>query len=205
MSLVIAISGATASGKSTLSEILAEKIGDVEPLWVKQDHYFRDFADVPEAERDQAVTSNHPRAVLWDDLVSHVQVLKAGGQVTVPVPGTRFLKRGAEPQLIGPARLILVEGHLLFTEPRLIDLADLKVFVDANVHERVVRRLLRDTDSGKTSLEKATSWYRRDVIPNVSRYSEPMRGVADLIVPFDQENEIACQVITDWARKRLGG
>ena len=109
MSLVVAVSGATASGKSTFTELLANQLEDLQPLQVRQDHYFRDFHEVPEPEREAAVTSNHPRAVLWDDLVSHIQVLKSGGAVTVPVPGTRFRRRGGLPASVGPSDVILVE------------------------------------------------------------------------------------------------
>ncbi|HAA76503.1 TPA: uridine kinase [Candidatus Latescibacteria bacterium] len=202
MSVLIAVSGATASGKSTFSRALCKAIGDLDPVLVVQDRYFRDFHDVPEPERKAAVTSNHPMAVLWDDLVDHLGILKQGGTVTVPVEGTRFKARGGELEVIGPSDVVIVEGHLLFTDPRVVELADLSLFIDANVHERVVRRLLRDTSSGKTSLEGATTWYRRDVIPNVSRYSEPGRTIADMIIPWDEENGTAVTAVAEWLRGR---
>ena len=203
MSLLVAISGATASGKSTFAQKLCNLLSDVPPVLLHQDRYFRDFAEYPEEERERVVTSNHPRAVLWDALVGHLECLKSDGQVQVPVEGTRWRKRGHEPETLGPAEIVVVEGHLLYTEPRLVSLADLRIFIDANVHERVVRRLLRDTESGKTTLEGATRWYRRDVIPNVSRYSEPGRRYADVIVPFDVENGIAAQAVADWVRSEM--
>jgi uridine kinase len=198
MAKLIAISGATASGKSTFARRLCDLLPDAGVVLIHQDRYFRDFAEYNEAEREREVTSNHPRAVLWDALVTHLAHLKSGGSVLVPVDGTRARRRGEEQATLGPAETIVVEGHLLFTEPRILDMADLSVFVDANVHERVVRRLLRDTDSGKTTLEGATRWYRRDVIPNVSRYSEPGRNVADVIVPFDDDNTVAARAVADW-------
>ena len=202
LSLLIAISGPTASGKSTFSRKLCGLIEEKAPVLLSQDHYFRDFSDADEEDPDQRATSNHPRAVLWDDLVAHLELLKSGGDVLVPVEGTRARKRGSEPIPVGPSPIVIVEGHLLFTEPRLMALADLTVYIDANVHERVVRRLLRDT-AGKTTLEGATTWYRRDVIPNVSVYSEPGRLCADLIVPFDQDNNVAAAAIAAWIRRRV--
>lgn len=201
--IVVAISGATASGKSTLASLLADRLADLAPALVKQDWYFRDFAEFPDVERERLVTSNHPRAVLWDALVDHLAELAAGGSVVVPVDGTRFRKRGEDPVTVGPSRIVVVEGHLLFNERRVLDLADLRVFVDANVHERAVRRLLRDTESGSTSLEGAAAWYRRDVIPNVGTYSENTRHLADVIVPFDTGNETGCRAIADWVRRWL--
>jgi uridine kinase len=104
---------------------------------------------------------------------------------------------------LGPSEVVIAEGHLLFNEARIIALADLTVFVDANVHERTVRRLLRDTESGKTTLEKATTWYRRDVIPNVAAYSEAKGKLADVVIPFDRDNPLAVQVVADWVQMRV--
>jgi uridine kinase len=170
---------------------------------LNQDCYFRDFQEIPEDSREEALTSNHPRAVLWDDLVSHLETLKSGRTVTVPATGTRARLRGDEPKDLGPSELVIVEGHLLFNKERILGLADLLVFVDANSHERAVRRLLRDTESGKTTLERAGWWYRKDVIPNVETYSEARRDLADVIVPFDRDNEVAAQAVADWVGQKL--
>ena len=204
VSLVIAISGATASGKSTFARQLCELLQDRLPVLLNQDRYFRDFHELTDEEREKAVTSNHPRAVLWDELVMHLKKLKAGGAVTMPVPGTRAQQRGDERTELGPSEVVIVEGHLLFNEARVVALADLRVFVDANVHERTVRRLLRDTASGKTTLEGAAQWYRRDVIPHVARYSESRHKLADVVIPFDRDNTLAVRVVADWVRKREG-
>ena len=205
MSILIAISGATASGKSTFSRQLCELLQDNAPVLLNQDRYFRDFHEFSdEEERAKRVTSNHPRAVLWEDLVSALENLKEGRAVTVPVSGTRARQRGDEPMELGPSEVVIAEGHLLFNEARIIALADLTVFVDANVHERTVRRLLRDTESGKTTLQKATTWYRRDVIPNVAAYSEEKGKLADVVIPFDRDNPLAVQVVADWVRMRVG-
>jgi len=202
--ILVAITGATSSGKSTFSKDLCERLRAHSPVLLNQDRYFRDFRDVPKAGREAAVTSNHPRAVLWDELITHLRKLKAGQPVSVPVSGTRAQMRGDAPSELGPSLVIILEGHLIFNEPRVVELSDLLVFVDANVHERAVRRLLRDTASGKTSLEKASAWYRRDVIPNVEVYSEAKRDVADLIIPFDQDNSEAAQILADWIVKKVG-
>jgi uridine kinase len=201
--ILVAITGATSSGKSTFSQDLCKRLQAHSPVLLNQDRYFRDFRDVPKSGREAAVTSNHPRAVLWDELITHLGKLKAGQPVSVPVSGTRAQMRGDAPSELGPSMVIILEGHLIFNEPRVVELSDLLVFVDANVHERAVRRLLRDTASGKTSLEKATAWYRRDVIPNVAAFSEAKRDIADLIIPFDQDNGLAAQILADWITKQV--
>jgi uridine kinase len=203
MALLIAISGATASGKSTFAAQLCVLLEQWSPVLLNQDRYFRSFHEVQEDRREDVATSNHPRAVLWDELVSHLEALKSGLSVTVPVAGTRARLRGDSPTDLGPSGIVIAEGHLLFNEDRIVGLADLLVFVDANAHERVVRRLLRDTKSGKTMLEKATTWYRKDVIPNVGPYSEDLRDMADVIVPYDRDNKLAAQIVADWVGQRM--
>ena len=203
MGLLIAISGATASGKSTFAVGLCNLLQSRSQVLLNQDHYFRDFQEIPEDSREEALTSNHPRAVLWNSLVYHLQTLKSGGTVTVPVVGTRARLRGDEPKNLGPSELVIIEGHLLFNDDRILGLADLLVFMDANPHERAVRRLLRDTKSGLTSLESAGRWFRKDVIPNIKTYSEALRDLADVIVPFDRDNEVAAKAVADWAKQKL--
>ena len=200
VSLVIVISGATASGKSTFASLLSEALFEDRPALLGQDQYFQELG---EEDRATEITSNHPRAVLWDQLVEHLKVLKSGGAVMLPVTGARSFSWKIPRVKVGPSDVVIVEGHLLFNEPRIHDLADLTVFLDANVHERVVRRLLRDTRGESKTLDQATDWYRRDVLPNVSTYSESLREMADVIVPFDRENRKAVDVVADWVRDQL--
>ncbi len=203
MSLIVAVSGATASGKSTFSGHLCKMLADLLPVLVNQDRYFRDFREYPDEEGVDVATSNHPRAVLWDELVTHLTALKAGKPVCLPVAGTRSRLRGDAQTELGPSPVVVTEGHLLFNEPRILALADLTVFVDANVHERVLRRLLRDTQSGKTTLEGATEWYRHDVLPNVATYSEAWAKLADVVIPFDTRNETGIRLIADWVEREV--
>jgi len=203
--MIVAISGATGSGKSTLAASVCEKLEALSPALLRQDAFFRDFHEVPEEKRANVITSNHPIAVLWDALVDHLEALLRGEAIQLPVAGSRSWGRKQDPWTLGPTSVVIIEGHLLYTEPRILRLADLKVFVDTNVHERVVRRLLRDTESGKTSLEGATNWYRRDVIPNVTRHSEKMRVLADLVIPYDEHNEVGAQAVADWVSAKHSG
>jgi uridine kinase len=202
MGLVIGLSGPTASGKSTFASALVEALEPYQPVLIGQDRYFRNWLDYEPEEREVQRTSNHPRAVLWDILEAHVEVLRGGGTAGTPVEGTRSWDRHDPPATLGPSSLVIVEGHLIYTRPSLRALFDLRLYVDAFVHERVVRRLSRDL-AGGTTFEGATAWYRRDVIPNVVVHSERTRSYADLIIPFDRDNPTAVDLVSRWVQARL--
>tara|TARA_Y100000588_G_scaffold379308_1_gene461272 strand:+ start:2298 stop:2930 length:633 start_codon:yes stop_codon:yes gene_type:complete len=204
MAILIGVSGPTASGKSTFAAALVKALPAIDPVLVRQDGYFRSWQDLDPAERERVRTTNHPRGVLWDRLEADLTTLCDGGSIRMPVEGTRAWGRGDPPQTLGPSRVVIVEGHLLYARPSLRTIVDLRIFVDAFVHERVVRRLSRDV-AGGTSFEDAIAWYRRDVIPNVAEHSERSRIYADLIVPFDDDNTTAVNLVKKWVDSRLRG
>lgn len=199
--MVVGICGGSASGKTTFTEILAEKLSEFEPVVLNQDRYFRDWSGMPEIEREAARTSNHPRAVLWEHLVAHVADLREGKTIEMPPPGTWSFGRGGEIQHIVPQSLAIVEGHLIFGSKELRPLMDLKIFLDVDPHERVLRRMLRDTSN--RTLEEAVAWYRRDVIPNFPVHTEATRQYADLIIPFEGEVETGVEVVVNGIRAMI--
>jgi len=208
---VVGISGGSASGKSTLAAALAARLAPLGPLVLNQDTYFRDWSALPPAEREARMTANHPDAVLWPELVAHVQQLRQGIAVRRPVPGTRGAARGDAEGFIGPTALLIVEGHLIFGEPSLRSLLDLKLFLDVPPDERVLRRMFREAIERGGDLERAIAWYRHDVLPHYRLHTEPTRQFADLILPWTEAREevidllaagIQAQVSTsaaDWA------
>ena len=202
--LIIGISGGSASGKTTFSAALAQHLDDINPVILNQDRYFRDWEDYPPEEREAVRTANHPRAVLWPQLIQQVKCLLDRQPIQEPVPGTRAGKQNAPPVSIQPADLVIVEGHLIFGNETLRDLMRLKIFLDVDPHERVLRRLLRDTQGRNASLEGAVAWYRRDVLPNFPVHTEPTRQHADLIVPFDTFNATAVELVAAGIRAMLG-
>ena len=192
--LTVGITGGSASGKTTFARALVEHLEDFSPVLLNQDRYFRDYAEIPEADREAAKSSNHPSAVRWDALTEHIEELVAGRSVVEPAPHTRARLRGVEPATVAPSDLIIVEGHLLFCREQVRKLMELKLFIEADTHERVLRRMLRDTGSSGMDLDRAVAWYRRDVIPNFPVHTAPTRRFADLVIPFDQMNETAIEL-----------
>ena len=201
--VTVGISGGSASGKTTLAKALAEELKEFLPVILHQDYYFRDWSEYPPEEREQVITANHPDAVQWKALLGHIRQLIARQPIETPPEGTRAFAHGDAPATIQPSDLIIVEGHLILWEAALRDLMDVKLFVDVEPHERVLRRLLRDVAQRGGDLEGAVAWYRRDVIPNFPVYTEPCKGYADLVVPFLDENPVALQTLVAGLRDRI--
>lgn len=201
--VTVGISGGSASGKTTLATTLAEELKEFSPVILHQDYYFRDWAEYPPEKREKIITANHPDAVRWEALLEHIRQLVARQPIETPPEGTRALARGDAPATIQPSDLIIVEGHLILWDATLRDLMDLKLFIDVEPHERVLRRLLRDVAQRGGDLEDAVAWYRRDVIPNFPVYTEPCKAYADLVVPFLDENPVALQTLVAGLRDRI--
>jgi uridine kinase len=201
----VGISGGSASGKSTLAVALAQRLAAFDPVVLNQDAYFQDWSGLPPAERQARMTANHPDAVRWPDLVEHVRQLRQGMAVRIPVPGTRAAARGDPPAALGPTRLLIVEGHLIFGEPALRPLLDLKLFLDVPPDERVLRRMFREAVERGGDLERAIAWYRHDVLPHYRLHTEPTRQFADLVLPWTEAREAIIDLIAAGIRSQLVG
>ena len=201
--VTVGISGGSASGKTTLAAALAKELKEFSPVILHQDYYFRDWSEYPPEEREKVITANHPDAVRWDALLGHIRQLIVRQPIETPPEGTRAFARGDAPATIQPSDLIIVEGHLILWDAALRDLMDVKLFVDVEPHERVLRRLLRDVAQRGGDLEGAVAWYRRDVIPNFSVYTEPCKAYADIVVPFLDENPVALRTLVAGLRDRI--
>ena len=201
--ITVGIMGGSASGKTTFANALAQQLADCSPVVLNQDSYFRDWSEYSEAERERVITANHPDAVLWDALISDIKKLRERAPINVPTPGTRTARRGDERTSVQPSDVVIVEGHLIFWSEDLRDLMDIKVFLDVDAHERVLRRMLRDVAQRGGDLEWAINWYRRDVLPNFPVYTEPCKQYADLVIPFQNDNPVALQTLVAGIRSRI--
>ncbi len=201
--MTVGIMGGSASGKTTFASALAEQLTEFSPVVLNQDSYFRDWSEYSEAERERVITANHPDAVLWDALIADIKKLRDGDAINTPTPGTRAAQRGGEKASVQPSKVVIVEGHLIFWSEDLRNLMDIKLFLDVDAHERVLRRMLRDVAQRGGDLEWAINWYRRDVLPNFPVYTEPCKQYADLIIPFQDENPVALYTLVASIRTRI--
>ena len=201
--VTVGIMGGSASGKTTFASALAAELTEFAPVVLNQDSYFRDWSEYSEAERERVITANHPDAVLWDALITDIKKLRDRDVIEIPTPGTRSAQRGNEKSSVQPSDVVIVEGHLIYWSEDLRDLMDIKLFLDVDAHERVLRRMLRDVARRGGDLEWAINWYRRDVLPNFPVYTEPCKQYADLIVPFQDENPVALHTLVASIRARI--
>ncbi len=200
--IAVGIMGGSASGKTTFATALTDLLSDYSPITLHQDSYFRDWSEYPPEEREKVVTANHPDAVRWEALIADVEKLRSRNPIETPAPRTRAAHRGDEKKVTQPSDVMIVEGHLIYWNEHLRDLIDIKLFLDVDAHERVLRRMLRDV--GKSgNLEGAINWYRRDVLPNFPIYTEPCKQYADLIIPFLNDNQIALHTVAAGIRAQL--
>ncbi|MCY3552645.1 MAG: uridine kinase [Candidatus Poribacteria bacterium] len=201
--ITVGIMGGSASGKTTFASALAEQLSEFSPVVLNQDSYFRDWSEYSEAERERVITANHPDAVLWDALITDIKKLRERNVIETPTPGTRAAQRNDEKASVQPSEVVIVEGHLIFWSEDLRDLMDIKLFLDVDAHERVLRRMLRDVAQRGGDLEWAINWYRRDVLPNFPVYTEPCKQYADLIIPFQDENPVALYTLVAGIRDQI--
>lgn len=198
--VVVAIGGGSATGKSTLARALAAALPELRPVILLQDRYFRDFAEYPAAEREEARTANHPDAVHWPAFHAALEALAVGGRVVEPAPGTARAARGEPGRPVGPTGLLLIEGLFALWDARCRDLADLRLYTEVADDERVLRRIERDIAERDGDLARVIAWFRRDVQPNHPAYTAATRRHADLVIPTDRPNAVAIRALTDAIR-----
>jgi uridine kinase len=201
----VGITGGTASGKSRFARTLCDQLADVRVTVLHQDQYFRDWDELGPGEAERQRTANSPPAVLWEPLVAHMIALRRGECIDVPVEGTRALRRGIPQTTVGPVDVVILEGHMIFWDARIREMMDLRIFMEVDADERMLRRVIRDTkERGMSSVEAVAAWYRRDVAPNQHTFTEPARRQAHLIVPYGSDNPVATDIIASGIRVSVG-
>jgi uridine kinase len=192
--LFIGIAGGTGSGKSTVARALADGLPGASLAVIDHDSYYRDRSDLSFEERAR-LNYDHPSALDNDLLVEHLTVLRAGRSVEVPIYDFVAHARRAERRRVEPARVIIVEGILVFVEERVRRLLDIKLFVDTDADLRVFRRIRRDLEQRGRTFAQVREQYYSTVRPMHLEYVEPSKRWADLIIPEGGENKIALDVI----------
>lgn len=178
--VIIGIAGGTGSGKSTFTNRLRNEFGD-EVAVVYHDNYYKRQDDVPFEERKK-VNYDHPDALETDLLVEHLKMLKNGQAIDCPVYDYSLHNRSNETVHVEPRKIILVEGILLLADARVRDLIDIKIFVEADADERILRRIVRDVKQRGRDLDNIVSQYLTTVKPMHYLYVEPTKARADIII-----------------------
>ena len=191
--LVIGIAGGSASGKTTLMKNLIADFED-EVTVLSHDNYYKRHDDLPFEERCKQ-NYDHPDAFETDLMVEQLKELKAGKAIRCPVYSYADHQRTSETELIRPSKVVIVEGILIFQDPRLREMLDIKIFVETDADVRILRRALRDVrDRGRT-LESVITQYLTTVKPMHEQFVEPSRKYADIIVLEGGHNLVALDMI----------
>ena len=177
---IIGIAGGTGSGKSTFTNRLKETFGDKVAI-VYYDNYYRHRDDLSFEER-RKINYDHPDAFETDLLIRHIRELRNGQAVECPVYDYTIYNRSPETTVIRPAEVILVEGIMVLQNEELRDLLDIKVYVEADADERILRRVIRDVKERGRDVEGIARQYLSTVKPMHYLYVEPTRATADIVI-----------------------
>jgi uridine kinase len=191
---VIGVAGGTGSGKSTVANKLAAALPDGVGCVIEYDSYYRDLGHLPPAER-AAVNFDHPDALESELLAEHIAALRRGEAIDVPVYDFVDHVRSAESRRVEPCPIVVVEGILTLSNPRIREHLDLKIFVDTDADIRVLRRIRRDIEHRGRTFHAVREQYYETVRPMHLELVEPSKRFADLIVPEGGDNHVAIGVI----------
>jgi uridine kinase len=191
---LIGVAGGSSSGKTTISERLAELTGEEHLSLIKLDSYY--VRRVGETlEQRAAANYDHPDAFDWPLLNDHLAALSAGASVPIPVYDFANHDRSDEVRIVHPSRIVVVEGILVLWEPTLRDRFDLKIYVDTSADLRLIRRLQRDVAERGRTPESIIDQYLTTVRPSHERFIEPSKRHADVIIPEGGLNRPAIEVL----------
>jgi len=199
--LIIGIAGGTGSGKSTVAKRIAEAMPS-SVAFIDMDAYYRNFESLTLDER-RRVNWDHPDAFDLDLLVTHLDQLAARVPIDKPVYDFVRHLRAAEVVPIPPADVIVIDGILLFVDERVRDRCDVKVFVDTDADERLIRRIRRDMQVRGRPLEEILDQYLTTVQPMHLQFVEPSKRYADLVIPRGGHNSVAIDLIIATILRRL--
>jgi uridine kinase len=193
-SLVVGIAGGTGSGKTTVAKTILAALPEGKAALIEVDAYYRDLPDTNPEDRAR-INFDHPDSLEIELLVEHLARLKAGLAVDVPLYDFKAHRRRPDRRRVEPARVVLVEGILVFVDPRVRERLDMKIFVDTDPDIRVFRRIRRDMEQRGRTFESIREQYYRTVRPMHLQFVEPSKRWADLIIPEGGNNKVALDLI----------
>jgi len=202
VNLIIGICGGTGSGKTTVAKSILDKVSAKDVVFIQQDSYYRNLKDLPRDYR-QLANFDHPDALDNDLLVHHIRKLKAGEAVDLPIYDFKTHTRLHDTLRIEPQPIVIVEGILIFADPRLLKQLDIKVFVDTPDDIRFIRRLRRDLDERGRTVESVIEQYLATVRPMHMQFVESSKRYADVIIPEGGHNLVSIDLISGKIRERL--
>ena len=192
--LVIGIAGGSGSGKTTVAQQILERVGPSRIAFLQHDSYYKDLSGLPPVQRAE-VNFDHPESLETELLTAHVEELKNGRPVQVPIYDFAHHSRTDQTFTVQPRGVIIVEGILIFAEPSLRKLFDVKIFVDTDPDLRLIRRMQRDISERSRTVESVIKQYMSTVRPMHLEFVEPSKRYADVIIPEGGFNTAALDMV----------
>ena len=200
--LIIGIAGGTGCGKTTVVNQILNELPEGEVGVISQDSYYQDTTHLSYEERVK-INFDHPRSIDFDLLVNHLKKLKSGKPINQPVYSFVQHNRTGDTILTHPRKVMIVEGILILTNPKLRNMFDIKIFVHADSDERLIRRLKRDISERGRDLNEVISRYQTTLKPMHEQFIEPMKEYADIIIPNNKYNTVAVDIVKTIINERL--
>jgi uridine kinase len=200
--ILIGVAGGSASGKTTVANRLKEEFKESVEL-LSHDYYYKAHNNLPLEERKK-LNYDHPHAFDTNGFIEDIKNLKNGFSIERPIYSYSIHNRTQETVLVNPAKVIIIDGFLIFENKELRDLMDIKIFIDTDADERLIRRILRDVKERGRDLESVLTQYITTVKPMHEQFVEPTKKYADIIIPRGGENQVAIEMLIHRIRVELG-
>lgn len=199
--MVVGIAGSTGSGKTTITKKLMQRFGgDVSVIY--HDNYYKAHHNMSYEERSR-LNYDHPDSFDTDLLIQAVKDLKAGRSVTCPVYDYTIHDRSDQVIVVKPAKVVIVEGILIFQSRELCQQMDIKIYVDTDADVRILRRIVRDVRDRGRSLDSVVNQYLSTVKPMHEQFVEPSKRNADIIIPEGGHNQVAMEMVMERVRAHI--
>jgi len=200
--VTIGVAGGSGSGKTTVSRAILDRVGTEHIAYLEHDSYYKDLDDIPRTPGAR-INFDHPEVLETPLLIEHLRRLKQWQPVAVPVYDFTTFRRTAEVRIIEPQPIVLVEGILVFAEPELRALFDVRIFVDTDADIRFIRRLQRDIAERERTVTSVIEQYLDSVRPMHLEFVEPSKRYADVIIPEGGKNLVAMEMVAARIRSLL--
>lgn len=192
--IVIGIAGGSGSGKTTVAMEILNRVGENKISFLPHDAYYKDLSNLSFTQRSE-INFDHPDSLDTELLIEHIRALKNGQSINLPVYDFKTHTRTSHVIPIEPHPVIIVEGILIFVEPGLRELFDIKIFVDTDSDIRFIRRLQRDINERGRTTESVINQYLKTVRPMHLEFVEPSKRYADIIIPEGGLNTVALDIV----------
>ncbi len=200
--VIIGVAGGSGSGKTTVSHAILDRVGTEHIAYLEHDSYYKDIRDIPH-DSEHLINFDHPDSLETTLLIDHIHQLKRWQPVEIPIYDFTTYRRTGEWRTMHPQPIILVEGILVFAEPDLRKLFDVRIFVDTDPDIRFIRRLQRDLTERGRSANSVIDQYLNSVRPMHLEFVEPSKRYADVIIPEGGKNLVAIEMVAARVRSLL--